>query len=145
MKKEKLDAIMESLEGTSIKTCEISSKGNYLYFSRSLAPSVPAPAAAKLPPAAASDAPAEGSVPGKNLTEINSNWVGYFFRGKEKNGKPLVKLRDVVKEKGQVGIVITMNVVHAVMAPVEGKIEEILVEDGQAVEYGQPLMRMGQE
>ena len=142
MEKEKLDSIMQSLEGTSIRECEITSKGSSVRLVRNVTavPAAPAPLAAA--PSSAEPVNEEASEPVNPCNDILSGWVGHFYRGASKDSKPLVKLRDKIKEGQQVGIVITMNVVHQIVSTCDGKITDFLVEDGQAVEYDQPLMRL---
>ena len=142
MEKENLDAIMDAMNGTSIRECEITSKSGYLRIVREPAGQPVGKATVPAPVAAGS---VEAAEPVEDVRDITSSWVGYFYRGAKKDDKPLLKLRDMVKSGQQVGIVITMNVVHQVLSELDGKITDFLVEDGQAVEYGQPLMRVAAE
>lgn len=141
MQKESLEAIMQAMQGTSIKECEITGKELYVRLVRdTAAPAVKKPAASPVVPPPAPVVEDTGST-----TDITSAWVGHFYRGAKPKDKALLKLRDMVKEGQQVGIVVTMNVVHQIVSEVAGKLTEILVEDGQAVEYGQPLLRISAE
>lgn len=142
MQKESLEAIMQAMQGTSIKECEITGKELYVRLVRdtTAAPAAKKPAASPVAPPAAPVAEDKGPT-----TDITSAWVGHFYRGAKPKDKALLKLRDMVKEGQQVGIVVTMNVVHQIVSEVAGKLTEILVEDGQAVEYGQPLLRISAE
>lgn len=74
--------------------------------------------------------------------DITSPYIGFFQRSETKGGKPLVKLREMVEEGKVVAYIRSMNLQYEVPANVKGKIAEVLVEDGQAVEYGQPLFRL---
>jgi acetyl-CoA carboxylase biotin carboxyl carrier protein len=145
MEKAALDAVMQALEQSSVTECEITHGEQRVRIVRRAAhraPAVRSAAAVAVAPAPVAGAAAAGA------EEITSAWVGFFFRGREKGGKPVCKLRDSL-EKGQlVGIVTTANIVHEVFSPAAGKLVEILVEEGHAVQYGQPLMRLaaaGQE
>lgn len=71
---------------------------------------------------------------------ITSPWVGTFHRSTAPGGQPLVEVGDVVEEGQVVCIVESLRVQNEVHAPARGIISQILVEDGQSVEYGQPLM-----
>ncbi|MGC8764912.1 MAG: acetyl-CoA carboxylase biotin carboxyl carrier protein [Brevinematia bacterium] len=76
------------------------------------------------------------------IYEVKSNWIGYFTRINPKTGENYVKLRDVVKKSDILGHVSVLGVLQDIKAEKGGKIKEILVEEGLAVEYGQPLMRI---
>jgi acetyl-CoA carboxylase biotin carboxyl carrier protein len=66
--------------------------------------------------------------------------VGIFHCSAKPKGKPLVSVGDHVKVGQRVGTIQSLNVFNEVEAAVAGRVVEIVVEDGQAVEYGQTLM-----
>ena len=147
MEEKKLNAIMDVINSTSMKECEIISSNGKIKIVRlntePLKSEEEKAAVVKKRVDTAVEKPADKSTEKQsNKLDILSKWVGYFYRSKEKNGKPIVKLREHVKEGQQIGIVITLNIVHDVMSQVSGKLTEILVEDGQPVEYDQPLIRL---
>lgn len=73
---------------------------------------------------------------------IRSPIVGTFYKSASPDADPYVELGDVVK-KGQVlCIVEAMKLMNEIESDVDGKIAEICVEDGTAVEYGKPLFRI---
>ncbi|GMT49853.1 MAG: acetyl-CoA carboxylase biotin carboxyl carrier protein [bacterium] len=75
--------------------------------------------------------------------DITSPYVGFFRRSESKDGsKPVVKLREVVNEGKIIAYIQSMSLQYEVISDIHGKIVEVLVEDGQAVEYGQPLFRL---
>jgi biotin carboxyl carrier protein len=53
-----------------------------------------------------------------------------------------VKLRDEIKQGQTVALVRYMGMNHEIHSDVSGKLVEILIEDGQAIVYGQPLFRL---
>lgn len=70
---------------------------------------------------------------------VKSPLVGTFYCAPNVDAKPYVQVGDVVK-KGQVlGIVEAMKLMNEIESEFEGEIKEILVENEQMVEYGQPL------
>lgn len=73
---------------------------------------------------------------------VNSPLVGTFYNSASPDADPFVKVGDTVK-KGQVmGIIEAMKLMNEIESEYDGTIAEILVENGQAVEYGQPLFRV---
>ncbi len=83
----------------------------------------------------------QASAPQQDLCELKSGWVGFFIRLNPKTGENYLKLRDVVKAGDTVGHVRVLGVLQDLKAEKPGKLKEVLVEEGQPVEYGQPLMR----
>jgi acetyl-CoA carboxylase biotin carboxyl carrier protein len=65
--------------------------------------------------------------------------VGTFYTTPAPGAPPFVQLGDAVNEEATVGLIEVMKVFNAVTAGVKGVIAEICVQNGQFVEYGQPL------
>jgi acetyl-CoA carboxylase biotin carboxyl carrier protein len=80
------------------------------------------------------------ALPGETRHTIVSPWVGIFHTWGKPKGGPLVQVGDLVRVGQLVATVESLNVINEVESPVAGRISEILVQEGQAVEYGQPLM-----
>jgi acetyl-CoA carboxylase biotin carboxyl carrier protein len=100
----------------------------------------PAPAHAPAAPSAAPSAPA--AVVDDKAHVVTSPFVGTFYRKPNPDSPAYVTLNDKV-DKGQVlCIVEAMKLMNEIEADVAGTISAILVEDGQAVEYGQPLFKI---
>jgi acetyl-CoA carboxylase biotin carboxyl carrier protein len=98
-------------------------------------PMVAAGAAPAVPPASpAAEAPAE---PAGKI--IKSPMVGTFYRSATPGGKPFADVGDEIKEGQPVCIIEAMKIMNEIEADVAGKIARILVQNGQAVEFGQPL------
>lgn len=95
----------------------------------------PAPAAAPVQAAAASDV----DVNDPSLHKITSPMVGTFYKAPEPGAAPYVSAGDKVEENTIVCIVEAMKLFNEIEAEVKGEIVKVLVEDGQLVEYGQPL------
>ena len=74
--------------------------------------------------------------------EIPSPMVGTFYLAAEPGGKPLVSVGQQVEPETVVGSVEVMKLFHEAEAGMAGTITEILVQDGDFVEYGQPLFRL---
>ncbi|MFQ6090043.1 MAG: acetyl-CoA carboxylase biotin carboxyl carrier protein [Candidatus Bipolaricaulia bacterium] len=71
---------------------------------------------------------------------VRSPVVGTFYRCPNPDSEPFVKVGDRVHEGDTLAVVEAMKVLTEVKAAEEGIVEQILVEDGQPVEYGQELM-----
>ncbi|RUT36172.1 acetyl-CoA carboxylase biotin carboxyl carrier protein [Paenibacillus zeisoli] len=74
-----------------------------------------------------------------NLHTIVSPMVGTFYRSSSPDKAPYVNLGDKVSDKTTVCIIEAMKLMNELEAEVKGDIVEILAENGQLVEYGQPL------
>ncbi len=98
---------------------------------------VAAPVAAAAAPAVAPAAvPAVAEVKGH---VVKSPMVGTFYRASSPGGKPFVEIGQQVKEGEAICIVEAMKILNEIEADAAGTITQILAENGQAVEYGQPL------
>jgi acetyl-CoA carboxylase biotin carboxyl carrier protein len=97
----------------------------------------PAPALAPAEAAPAPEAPKADECPG--CVEIRAPIVGTFYRAPAPDAPPYVKEGDRV-EKGQVLCIIeAMKLMNEIESEVSGIVRKILVENGEPVEYGQPL------
>lgn len=109
------------------------------------AEAVPAPAGPLAPPPAPAAAPAAPAVQEEAEAVIEGNQVkaplvGTFYAAPSEGADPFVSVGDKV-EKGQViGIVEAMKLMNEVESEFAGTVTEILVENGEMVEYGQPLV-----
>jgi acetyl-CoA carboxylase biotin carboxyl carrier protein len=117
----------------------------YVQPSTSYAPqySGPAPvqsAALDAPVAGAPAAPAAAAPQGHVVT---SPMVGTFYRAPSPGADPFVQVGDTVKEGQTICIIEAMKLLNEIESDQSGVIKEILVENGQAVEYGQPLFVVG--
>ena len=99
---------------------------------------VAAPAAASAAPAAAA-APAAKASRESRGAEITSPMVGTFYRAPSPDASPYAEVGDRVRTDTTVCIVEAMKVMNEIKAEVEGEILEILVQNGEPVEFGQPL------
>jgi acetyl-CoA carboxylase biotin carboxyl carrier protein len=99
------------------------------------APIAPAaPVAAANPNGGAEPAPKRGTL-------VTSPMVGTVYLSPQPGAPPFVNVGSEVTD-GTVCIIEAMKTMNPVAAPVAGRIVEILVRDGQPVEYGEPLMRI---
>ncbi|PPA71373.1 acetyl-CoA carboxylase biotin carboxyl carrier protein [Jeotgalibacillus proteolyticus] len=75
----------------------------------------------------------------EGTAEIKSPMVGTFYHASSPDAEPFVKVGSKISEDSTVCIVEAMKLFNEIEAEVAGEIVEILVKDGQLVEYGQPL------
>ena len=104
----------------------------------------PAPAIAVAAPAqaAAPAAPAAPAEPEVTAHTVKSPMVGTFYRSSSPGGKPLVDVGQTVKEGEPVCIIEAMKIMNEIEADKSGTVTRILCENGQAVEFGQPLFHI---
>lgn len=96
-----------------------------------------APAAAPAPAVAAE--PAAAPVAAEDTRTINSPMVGTFYRAPSPGAKPFADVGQKVKAGDTVCIIEAMKLLNEIETEYDGIIKEILVENGQPVEFGQPL------
>jgi acetyl-CoA carboxylase biotin carboxyl carrier protein len=149
-----LKEIMKYIENSSFVEFELEREGFKLKLVRRAAPdngqsgaaAVPAPAAHVAAPVPG--APAAGALAAQPAAEaegvhvVKSPIVGTFYRASSPGGKPFTEPGDVVK-KGQIlCIVEAMKLMNEIESDCEGEVLEVLVENGQPVEFGEPLFRI---
>jgi len=105
---------------------------------QALPATAPAAAAGAAPAAAAAEA---SQLPAGHV--VTSPMVGTFYRAPSPGAAPFVNVGDAVKEGQTVCIIEAMKLLNEIECDKAGVIKEILVENGQAVEYGQPLFVIG--
>jgi acetyl-CoA carboxylase biotin carboxyl carrier protein len=117
----------------------------YVQPSTSYAPQysgpVPAPGGALEAPAASAPATPAPAAPQGHV--VTSPMVGTFYRAPSPGADPFVQVGDTVKEGQTICIIEAMKLLNEIESDMSGVVKEILVENGQAVEYGQPLFVVG--
>ena len=98
--------------------------------------SAPVPAAAPVAPPAEAEAAAEGHV-------IRSPMVGTFYRSAAPGAKAFVEVGQAVKAGDTLCIIEAMKLLNEIEADQDGTVKAILAENGQPVEYGEPLFILG--
>ena len=101
------------------------------------APALAAPAAA--PASAAAPAPE----PGQEGHVVKAPMVGTFYRSPSPDAKVFVEVGQSVKEGQTICIIEAMKLMNEIEADASGVVKAILIENGQPVEYGQPLFIIG--
>ena len=101
------------------------------------APQAPAAGAAGTPAAIAEPAAAAPAVQSGHV--VKSPMVGTFYRAPSPGADAFVQIGDSIKEGQTICIIEAMKLLNEIECDMTGVVKEILVENGQAVEYGQPL------
>jgi acetyl-CoA carboxylase biotin carboxyl carrier protein len=104
---------------------------------RAVAPVAAPPAA---PSGTVAPAPVVDAAAAAKLTTIEAPMVGTFYRASSPTAEPYVREGDIVKEGQILCIIEAMKLMNEIESKASGRIVKILVENGQPVEYGQPLV-----
>ena len=75
---------------------------------------------------------------------VTSPMIGTYYAAPRPGGEPFVRVGDMVAAGQTVAIIEAMKIMNEIQAERGGIVEELLVSNGQPVEYSQPLMRLGQ-
>lgn len=166
MKIDEIKEILSSLQGSGVTEFALESGGFKIKVKRSeeadsrlLSPNPPVSSATqeeKQSAAAAIDSGKSKTTGGggqiritdetkSNLVPVTAPIVGRFYRSAAPGNPPFVEVGTRVSPGDTLCIVEAMKVMNEVAAEIEGMVVEILVENGKAVEYGQPLMLIAQE
>jgi acetyl-CoA carboxylase biotin carboxyl carrier protein len=144
----KLKTLIDLVSESNISELEITEAEGKVRIVKAGAPAMAAPlpvypatqaAPAEAPLAPAPAAPAEAAPPEPSGHVVNSPMVGTFYRASSPGGKPLVEVGSAVKQGEPVCIIEAMKIMNEIEADQAGTITKILVENGQPVEFGQPL------
>jgi len=146
----KLKTLIDLVQQSGIAELEITEGEEKVRISRGLAPGHPAAPVAQvvtLPAAAPTGAPAapgEGEAPAMPEGHvIRSPMVGTFYRSAAPGAKVFVEVGQAVKSGDTLCIIEAMKLLNEIDADRDGTVKAILVENGQPVEYGEPLFILG--
>jgi acetyl-CoA carboxylase biotin carboxyl carrier protein len=132
-------------EGFRVRLRRESASGGSAYVAEA-APQVPAPAAASVPAPPTAPGPTHPGTHAsteasqdQDLHIIPSPIVGTFYRSPSPAADPFVKIGSNVEPESVVCIIEAMKLMNEIQAEASGEVVKIYVENGQPVEYGQPL------
>lgn len=136
--------LAELLNQTDLTEIEVEKGDLRVRVARSITAHYQVPAAAPMAvaapvaagPAAVVDAKPTAAHPGA----VTSPMVGTAYRRPSPEAKPFVEIGSMVKQGERILLVEAMKTFNDIVAPRAGKVTAILVEDGQPVEYGEPLL-----
>ncbi len=153
----KLKTLIELVESSGIAELEIQEGEERVRITRATAPGpqtvmVPAPASVHTVPgttavaatpasAGPAEAPAAPAEPEGHV--VKSPMVGTFYRSASPGNKPFVEVGDTVQAGDPLCIIEAMKLMNEIETDKSGTVKQILVENGQPVEFGQPLIVIG--
>ncbi|MDR5780338.1 acetyl-CoA carboxylase biotin carboxyl carrier protein [Caballeronia sp. LZ065] len=117
----------------------------YMQAPQQYAPQAPMPSAPHMGQVGEASAPVAAGAPAAAVQGhvVTSPMVGSFYRAPSPGADPFVQVGDTVKEGQTLCIIEAMKLLNEIESDKAGVVKEILVENGQAVEYGQPLYVIG--
>jgi len=145
MNLDEIKSILQLMEANKLVEFEYEDDGRRLKLRRAedrpIAAAVPMAAPVAVPvaaPAASAAAPAEAARPA-NVTEFKSPLVGTFYRSAKPDSDAFVNVGDEVGPEKVLCIIEAMKVMNEIKAEMSGIVRDVLVKNGQAVEFGEPM------
>ena len=141
----KLKTLIDLVSESNISELEIAEADGKVRIVKASAQAAPAaaPAAHSAPVTFATPveraAPEAAATPAPTGNVVKSPMVGTFYRSASPGSDPFIEIGSVVKVGDPICIIEAMKIMNEIEADAEGKIVRILCENGQAVEFGQPL------
>ncbi len=143
-----IERVVKLVETSDVGELEVESGEGLRVLVKKTSSAAPAPALQQpiYAPAPQPLAPAASSAPEKPVDDtieiIKAPMVGTFYRSPAPDAPPFVEEGNVVQKSHVVCILEAMKVMNEIKAGVAGTVVSILVENGQAVEFGQPLFKI---
>lgn len=145
----KLKKLIDLVQESGISELEVTEGEEKVRIAKQLAPAAGPTYVTAAPAAQAAAAPAAISVPADPADEtpeghvVKSPMVGTFYRAAAPGEKPFVEIGDSISSGDRLCIIEAMKLMNEIESDADGVIKAILVENGQPVEYGQPLFIIG--
>jgi len=147
MEMDEIKTLIDLMNDNGLSELEIEEKGRKVRLVKETAKkpevvAVPAQAPQVVSDGSSRAAPRAEAVEETGVHEITAPMVGTFYSAPSPDSEPFVEVGMRVAEDTTVCIIEAMKVMNEIHAEVAGTIVEILVENGQPVEYGQPLFKV---
>jgi len=142
----KLKTLIDLVSDSNVSELEITEAEGKVRIVKSMGVAAPvvmqqaapvAMVAAPAPAAVLADAPVAATTPAGHA--VKSPMVGTFYRSSSPGAAPFIQIGSVVKEGDTLCIIEAMKILNEIESDKAGTVTQILCENGQAVEYGQPL------
>jgi acetyl-CoA carboxylase biotin carboxyl carrier protein len=128
------------LDETGLTEIEIDQDGQRVRVARGSVAAAPAPRAAAAAPQVVTESIAAPTDPAKHPGVVNSPMVGTAYAAPEPGAKPFIEIGGHVKTGDTLLVIEAMKTMNQIPAPRAGVVKQILFEDGQPVEFGEPLV-----
>ena len=141
----KLKTLIDLVSDSNVSELEITEAEGKVRIVKSMGVAQPvvmqqaAPIAAALAPAPVAPVEAPIAVAAPAGHAVKSPMVGTFYRSSSPGSAPFIQIGSVVKEGDTLCIIEAMKILNEIESDKAGTVTQILCENGQAVEYGQPL------
>jgi acetyl-CoA carboxylase biotin carboxyl carrier protein len=135
----RIHRLLECLSGTDVEECEIQQGDFSISLKRSTFGHATMASERGEQPART-----EESMAAEERSLVPAPAVGIFHRAEKQSGAPSVQEGARVKPGDVLGMIEVIGVPHPIRSTSEGTVESFLVEDGQAVEYGQPIVAISE-
>lgn len=141
----KVKKLIELLEESGVAEIEIKEGEESVRISRAVMPMAAAPQQFAVAPMAApvaaapAAAPVEAAAPEVSGHQVKSPMVGTFYRSSSPGAKSFAEVGDQVKAGDTLCIIEAMKMMNQIEADATGTVKAILIEDGEPVEYDEPL------
>ncbi|HEY1472695.1 MAG TPA: acetyl-CoA carboxylase biotin carboxyl carrier protein [Pseudolabrys sp.] len=134
--------LTELLDETGLTEIEIEQDGRRVRVARNVAAAAPAAprAMAESAPQPVAESVAAPIDPSKHPGVVTSPMVGTAYAAPEPGAKPFIEIGSLVKAGDTLLVVEAMKTMNQIPAPRAGSVIQILFEDGQPVEFGEPLV-----
>jgi acetyl-CoA carboxylase biotin carboxyl carrier protein len=146
MNLDEIKSILQLMEANKLVEFEYEDDGRRLKLRRAedrvVTAAVPMALPAAVPMSAAASPGSAGVAPEarpSNVTEFKSPLVGTFYRSAKPDSDPFANVGDEVGPEKVLCIIEAMKVMNEIKAEMSGVIREVLVKNGQAVEFGEPM------
>ena len=138
---EEIKQLIDLMNANDLQEMEVQDEGKKIRLRKTEEREVVAIPAPVLPvaPVAQEAVPLNARSAEDNLFRIPSPMVGTFYRASNPEADPFVEVGDTIHDNSVVCIIEAMKVMNEIRAEIEGSLQEILVANGESVEYGQPL------
>jgi len=137
MELKKLKEFIKFMESNDLCELEIEEEGKKIRLKKNTAGGpvmqMPLPAAAEKP---------EVKETKDSGLEVKSPMVGTFYRSPSPGAKPFIEIGDTINPGDVICIIEAMKLMNEIKAEVAGKVTQILIENGQPVEFGQALVKV---
>lgn len=143
MNLEQVDSLIEKMERASLTEISYKDKDVDIKLKRELAPAgTQVPQTVQTQAAPQVQAPAAEAQPADEGIVVRAPMVGTFYKAPSPEAEAYIKVGDTVSSTSVVCILEAMKLFNEIQAEVSGEVTEILVDDGDMVEYNQPLFRL---